>query len=99
MAEATQRPPLQELLRKAVRAPDRIHTQDGGAVLALAVHCLFVEAGFTNVDYVRGSPYQPEPEWNRSHDAWIFRYKKTKLTAVGIAAIVALLVWKVKGSQ
>ena len=37
---------------------------------------LFIEAGFTNVDYVRGSPYHPDPEWNRSHDAWIFQYKK-----------------------
>ncbi|DBB03414.1 hypothetical protein WJX82_008235 [Trebouxia sp. C0006] len=76
MADTAQPPPLQELLRKAVRAPDCIHTQDGGAVLALAVHCLFIEAGFTNVDYVRGSPYHPDPEWNRSHDAWIFQYKK-----------------------
>lgn len=75
MAEAPERP-LQELLSEAVRAPNSIHTQDGGAVLALAVHCLFIEAGFTNVDHRRGSPYPPDSEWNRSPDAWIFRYKR-----------------------
>ena len=36
---STERPPLQRLLSKAVRAPNCIHTDDGGAVLALSLHC------------------------------------------------------------
>ena len=34
-----ERPPLKQLLKQALRAPNYIHTQDGGAVLALALHC------------------------------------------------------------
>ena len=39
MVDASERPTVQELLGKAIPAPREIHTQDGGAVLALAVHC------------------------------------------------------------
>lgn len=76
MANNPERPLLHELLVKAVRSPNCIHTQDGGAVLALAIHCLFVQAGFTNVSHARGSSYLPQPDWNRNPDAWVFQYRK-----------------------
>ena len=39
MTAQIQRPPLQQLLSEAFNAPNCIHTQDGGAVLALSIHC------------------------------------------------------------
>lgn len=39
MTAQNQRPPLQQLLSEAFNAPNCIHTQDGGAVLALSIHC------------------------------------------------------------
>ncbi|KAL3145090.1 hypothetical protein ABBQ38_001701 [Trebouxia sp. C0009 RCD-2024] len=75
MTAPTQRPPLRQLLSKAVKAPDRIQTQDGGAVLALSIHCLFAQAGFTTVQ-ATASDYAPQPDWNSSHEAWAFQYKK-----------------------
>ena len=39
MASQSERQPLQRLLSKALRAPNCVHSQDGGAVLALAIHC------------------------------------------------------------
>ena len=39
MTAQSQRPPLQQLLSEAVTAPSCIYTEDGGAVLALSIHC------------------------------------------------------------
>ena len=36
------RPPLEQLLGKAVRSPSHVYSNDGGAVLALSLHCEFI---------------------------------------------------------
>ena len=39
MTAQTQRPPLRHLLSEAFKAPNCVLTQDGGAILALSIHC------------------------------------------------------------
>lgn len=67
------RPPLEQLLGKAVKSPSHVYTKDGGAVLALSLHCLFVQSGFKNV---HAREYTPQMDWNRSPDAWVFQYRR-----------------------
>lgn len=69
------------MLQTAVPRPSVVH--DEAAILALALHCLMVESGFTLTDKLaspRQSSYNPPPGWSPPHASeWIFHYTKVGL--------------------
>lgn len=74
---------LTDLLALAVPKPAHIANSDGGAALALALHCLMVRDGFTVEEAASSSgrrqrsSYAPPAEWNgRFSDEWVFSYTK-----------------------
>lgn len=72
--------PLSQLLQVALPKPAYLSNTDGGAALALALHCLMIRDGYTVVDSgqrVRHSVYMPPSDWNgRFKDEWVFKYTK-----------------------
>lgn len=68
------------MLEAALPKPAHIATSDGGAVLALALHCLMVKEGFTVVDQSgrkKHSVYCPPSDWNGIYlDQWVLVYTK-----------------------
>lgn len=74
------REPLAALLTKALESPNLVRSKDGGAALALVLHCLLVADGFAQLD-ARGRPqpgvYQPPKDWaTRFTDEWVFTYAR-----------------------
>lgn len=68
------------LLALACPKPCHIASGGGGAVLALALHCLMVRDGFTPLGVPPErchSTYTPPPGWNGAYkDEWVFHYTK-----------------------
>ncbi len=70
---------LTELLRKAAPGgPATIPGADPGAALALALHCIFTEAGLETAAVNGVMPkhrYTPPPGWHGTYkDEWVFKY-------------------------
>ncbi|GLC40295.1 hypothetical protein PLESTB_001806400 [Pleodorina starrii] len=75
---------LAQLLEKACPRPSYLASSDGGPALALALHCLMVEAGFVLApEGGQGGSSDPEArfvpqkDWNGMFlDQWVFTYTK-----------------------
>ncbi|KAK9813778.1 hypothetical protein WJX73_009085 [Symbiochloris irregularis] len=68
---------LSKLLALAQRSPRQVASQDGGAHLALALHCLLINDGFVGISATPSQPYQPEANWNtRFQNEWLFSYRR-----------------------
>mmetsp|Transcript_32765 Transcript_32765/g.92956 ORF Transcript_32765/g.92956 Transcript_32765/m.92956 type:complete len:247 (-) Transcript_32765:56-796(-) len=65
--EAKARPGLETLLPKAVPEPRRVSTEDGAALLVVALHCLMVQDGYRFQRVVQADPTK-KPSFLRSLD-------------------------------
>ncbi|GFR44513.1 hypothetical protein Agub_g5779, partial [Astrephomene gubernaculifera] len=73
---------LEQLLEKACPRPAYLASSHGGPVLALALHCRMIEAGFVLGTEAGANPspearYMPHRNWNGDYlDQWVFEYTK-----------------------
>ncbi|KAK9917606.1 hypothetical protein WJX75_006379 [Coccomyxa subellipsoidea] len=74
-------PAMEKHLQSAVREPRFVQTDDGGSILALALHCLMVDHGFrVDADRTFGggaSPFCPAADWHgKFTNEWVFDYRR-----------------------
>ncbi|CAL8464775.1 g4310 [Coccomyxa elongata] len=72
---------MDQHLRSAVREPRFVQTEDGGSVLALALHCVMVEQGFRVTAEKKfgggASAFSPAADWQGKYtNEWVFDYKR-----------------------
>ncbi|CAL5229178.1 g12453 [Coccomyxa viridis] len=76
---------LEKSLQLAVKEPKHIHTSDGGAILALCVHCIAVDSGFdVHADRRLGSSrHAPATDWNgKFENEWVLEYTRKGFLSV-----------------
>ncbi|KAK9803016.1 hypothetical protein WJX72_000422 [[Myrmecia] bisecta] len=71
---------LNSLVQLAVAKPSAVKTADGGAILALSLHCCMVSEGFRlkdNPKVKQKAAYRPAGDWNsRYENEWVFEYTR-----------------------